>query len=78
MHLDKDKLLSYNGNCIVVNQFSVIENHDLYACESANIPLRTCYTDNQNKSHVLPVFLSERDKLEPKQYKTGIGRKIRR
>ena len=57
MHLDTDKLLSFNGNCIVVNQFSVIENHDLYDCESAYIPLRTFYTDNENKSHVLPVFL---------------------
>ena len=78
MHLETDKLLSYNGNCVVVNQFSVIENHDLYDCESAYIPLRTFYTNNENKSHVLPVFLSESDILEPKQYKTGICRKIRR
>jgi hypothetical protein len=77
-HLDTNKLLSFNGNGIVVNQFSVIENHDLYDCESAYIPLRTFYTDNENKSHVLPVFLSESDILEPKQFKTGICRKIRR
>ncbi len=77
-NLDTDKLLSYNGNCVVVNRFSVIENHDLYDCESAYIPLRTFYTDNENRSHVLPVFLSESDILEPKQYKTGICRKIRR
>jgi hypothetical protein len=78
MHLNTDKLLSYNGNCIVVNQLSVIENHDIYDCESAYIPLRTFYTKNENKSHVLPDFLSVSDILEPKQYKTGICRKIRR
>ncbi len=79
IHSDTDKLLSRKSQCIVINEFSVIEGKELFDCESSYIPINTKYTDADGTSHILPVFLgSDSNILEAKQNRSGICRKLRR
>jgi hypothetical protein len=79
IHPDSEKLISKHGQCVVLNQFSVIEGNELLDCYASYIPLRSKYVDLENTTHILPVFMnSDSNILEEKQNITSICRKIRR
>jgi hypothetical protein len=79
IHPYTEKLISQHGQCVVLNQFSLIEGNELLDCYASYIPLRLKYVDLENTTHILPVFMSsDSNILEDKQNITSICRKIRR